>query len=114
MRAIVWINFAKQCIIQHNEYKGGGAMKAIVTVTGKDKTGIIAGVTTVLSNYDVNVLDISQTVLQDYFAMIMLVDLSGSNTPFSELSDTLTNEGKKMSMDVRIMREEIFDAMHRV
>ncbi len=89
-------------------------MKAIVTVTGKDKTGIIAGVTTVLSNYDVNVLDISQTVLQDYFAMIMLVDLSGSNTPFSELSDTLTNEGKKMSMDVRIMREEIFDAMHRV
>ena len=89
-------------------------MKAIVTVTGKDKTGIIAGVTTVLSNYDVNVLDISQTVLQDYFAMIMLVDLSGSKTPFNELSDTLSAEGKKMSMDVRIMREEIFDAMHRV
>ena len=89
-------------------------MKAIVTVTGKDKTGIIAGVTAQLAEHDVNVLDISQTVLQDYFAMIMLVDLSGSKTPFSELSDTLSAEGKKMSMDARIMREEIFDAMHRV
>ena len=89
-------------------------MKAIVTVTGKDKTGIIAGVTTVLSAHDVNVLDISQTVLQDYFAMIMLVDLNASKTPFSELNDTLAGEGKNMGMDVRIMREEIFDAMHRV
>ena len=89
-------------------------MKAIVTVTGKDKTGIIAGVTAQLAAHEINVLDISQTVLQDYFAMIMLVDLSGSKTPFSELSDTLTSEGKNMGMDVRIMREEIFDAMHRV
>ena len=89
-------------------------MKAIVTVTGKDKTGIIAGVTAQLTEHEVNVLDISQTVLQDYFAMIMLVDLSGSKTPFNVLSDTLSAEGEKMSMDVRIMREEIFDAMHRV
>jgi len=89
-------------------------MKAIVTVTGKDKTGIIAGVSAALSTHDVNILDISQTVLQDYFAMIMLVDLSASKTPFNELSDTLAGEGKQMSMDVRIMREEIFDAMHRV
>lgn len=89
-------------------------MKAIVTVTGKDKTGIIAGVTAQLAQHEINVLDISQTVLQDYFAMIMLVDLSGSKTPFSELSAALTSEGKNMGMDVRIMREEIFDAMHRV
>lgn len=89
-------------------------MKAIVTVTGKDKTGIIASVTAKLAEHDVNVLDISQTVLQDYFAMIMLVDLSGCTTPFAQISDSLQSEGKKMFMDARIMREEIFDAMHRI
>ena len=67
-----------------------------------------------LSTHDVNILDISQTVLQDYFAMIMLVDLSGCTTPFAQLSDALQSEGKKMFMDVRIMREEIFDDMHRI
>ena len=89
-------------------------MKAIVTVSGKDKTGIIAAISTKLSEYGVNILDISQTVLQDYFAMIMLVDLSGSDNPFTTLSSTLEDEGRKMGMDVRIMREEIFDAMHRL
>ena len=89
-------------------------MKAIVTVSGKDKTGIIASVTAKLSEYGVNILDISQTVLQDYFAMIMLVDLGGCSVPFTVLSDTLSSEGRKMLMDVRIMREEIFDAMHRI
>ena len=89
-------------------------MKAIVTVSGKDKTGIIAAISTKLSEYGVNILDISQTVLQDYFAMIMLVDLSGCDNPFTTLSSTLEDEGRKMGMDVRIMREEIFDAMHRL
>jgi ACT domain-containing protein len=89
-------------------------MKAIVTVTGRDKTGIIAGVSAVLSACGVNILDISQTVLQDYFAMIMLVDLSGSKLPFAELSEKLNETGKDICMDIRIMREEIFDAMHRI
>ena len=89
-------------------------MKAIVTVSGKDKTGIIASVSSKLSEYGVNILDISQTVLQDYFAMIMLVDLSACYKPFTMLSDILAEEGKKMGMDVRMMREEIFDAMHRI
>lgn len=89
-------------------------MKAIVTVTGKDKTGIIAGVSAKLSENGVNILDISQTVLQDYFAMIMLVDLSDSDVPFAELIERLETAGKEMHMDVRIMREEIFDAMHRL
>jgi ACT domain-containing protein len=89
-------------------------MKAIVTVSGKDKTGIIAGVSTALSKRGVNILDISQTVLQDYFAMIMLVDLEGCTESFSALSDELTSVGKEMCMDIRIMREEIFDAMHRI
>ena len=89
-------------------------MKAIVTVTGKDKTGIIAGVSSELSRFNVNILDISQTVLQDYFAMIMLVDLDGCKVSFSDLSDNLCAVGKDMRMDIRIMREEIFDAMHRI
>jgi ACT domain-containing protein len=89
-------------------------MKAIVTVTGKDKTGIIAGVSAALSAYGVNILDISQTVLQEYFAMIMLVDLSGCNASFGVLSDKLSETGKGLCMDIRIMREEIFDAMHRI
>jgi len=89
-------------------------MKAIVTVTGKDKTGIIAGVSAALSKHDVNILDISQTVLQDYFAMIMLVDLAGCDVSFGELDDKLRAAGADMLMDIRIMREEIFDAMHRL
>ncbi len=89
-------------------------MKAIITVTGKDKTGIIASVSATLSACSVNILDISQTVLQDYFAMIMLVDLSGSTVTFSELNERLEKTGKSISMDIRIMREEIFDAMHRL
>ena len=89
-------------------------MKAIVTVTGRDKTGIIAGVSATLSACGVNILDISQTVLQDYFAMIMLVDLSGSKLSFADLSEKLSETGKDICMDIRIMREEIFDAMHRI
>lgn len=89
-------------------------MKAIVTVTGKDKTGIIAGVSAALSACGVNILDISQTVLQDYFAMFMLVDLESSDVPFAELSSCLEQTAKSMCMDIRIMREEIFDAMHRI
>ncbi len=89
-------------------------MRAIVTVTGKDKTGIIAGVSAALSASGVNILDISQTVLQEYFAMIMLVDLSSCSMPFAQLSDKLNETAKGLRMDIRIMREEIFDAMHRI
>lgn len=89
-------------------------MRAIVTVTGKDKTGIIAGVSAALSECGANILDISQTVLQEYFAMIMLVDLTGSTVPFAAISDKLAETAGKLCMDIRVMREEIFDAMHRI
>ena len=89
-------------------------MKAIVTVTGKDKTGIIAGVSAALSECGVNILDISQTVLQEFFAMTMLVDLSGCTVTFAALNDKLSETAKKLCMDIRVMREEIFDAMHRI
>ena len=89
-------------------------MKAIVTVVGKDKVGIIAGVCTQLASYNVNVLDISQTVMQGYFTMMMAVDVSGSNLPLAELAKQLEQKGKDMNLSIRLQREDIFEAMHRV
>lgn len=88
--------------------------KAIVTVIGKDQVGIIASVCALLSANRINVLDISQTVLQDYFTMIMLVDVSASAVPFAELTGLLERSGEDKGLSIRIMREEIFDAMHRI
>lgn len=89
-------------------------MKAIVTVIGKDTVGIIADVCAMLASHKVNVLDISQTVLQDYFTMIMLVDASGCDVPFAELSQTLKDRGNERALAIRIQREDIFNAMHRI
>ena len=89
-------------------------MKAIVTVVGKDAVGIIASVCMQLASYNVNVLDISQTVMQGYFTMMMAVDVSGSTCPVAELAQKLEEKGKEMGMSIRLQREEIFQAMHRV
>ena len=89
-------------------------MKAIVTVIGKDQVGIIAGVCTRLAEHGVNVLDISQTVLQDYFTMIMLVDASQCTEPFANLAGKLAGEGESHGLQIRIQREDIFNAMHRI
>ena len=89
-------------------------MKAIVTVVGKDRVGIIAGVCVKLAEYNVNVLDISQTVMQGYFTMMMAVDTSKSEIPFAELAKKLEAKGEEMGMSIRLQREDIFEAMHRV
>ena len=89
-------------------------MRALITVTGKDTTGIIAAICTRLAENNVNILDISQTVMQEFFTMAMLVDLSKSKTDVSELSDILAAEGEKMGLVVRTQREDIFTLMHRV
>ena len=89
-------------------------MKAIVTVVGKDRVGIIASVCTCLASYNVNVLDITQTVMQGYFTMMMVTDVSGSNIPVAELAQQLEEKGKQMDLSIRLQREDIFDAMHRV
>jgi len=89
-------------------------MKAIVTVVGKDTVGIIAGVCTELAKYNVNVLDISQTVMQGYFTMMMVVDISASTTPVAALAQQLEETGKGMNLSIRLQREDIFEAMHRV
>lgn len=87
-------------------------MRAIVTVLGKDQKGIIASVCSILSQEGANILDISQTVLQDYFTMVMLVDLQDPD--FEKLSSTLDNAGKEKNLVIRIQREDIFQAMHRI
>ena len=89
-------------------------MKAIVTVIGKDQVGIIAAVCALLSDKNVNVLDISQTILQEYFTMIMLVDVSDATIPFARLKEELAAAGQERNLDIRIQREDIFNAMHRI
>lgn len=89
-------------------------MKAIVTVIGKDQVGIIAAVCSLLSEKNVNVLDISQTILQEFFTMIMLVDTSTATVPFARLQEDLSGLGKEKGLDIRVQQEDIFNAMHRI
>ena len=89
-------------------------MKAIVTVVGKDAVGIIANVCVALANFNVNVLDISQTVMQGYFTMMMVVDTATSTVPLAELAQKLEEKGKEMNLSIRLQREDIFDAMHKI
>ena len=89
-------------------------MKAVVTVVGKDRVGIIANVCTALAGFQVNVLDINQTVMQGYFTMMMVVDVSDCNLPLRELCQKMEEKGHQMGLSIRVQREDIFEAMHRV
>ena len=89
-------------------------MKAVVTVTGKDKVGIIAMASRECARFDVNIIDISQTVLDGYFTMIMVVEISDMNTSFSAFADFLAEKGRSCALDIRVMHEDIFNAMHRI
>ena len=89
-------------------------MKAIVTVVGKDRVGIIASVCVQLASFQVNVLDISQTVMQGYFTMSMVVDVSGCTVPLAQLCENMEQAGKEKNLSVRVQREDIFEAMHRI
>ena len=89
-------------------------MKAIVTVVGQDRVGIIAGVCTALAEFNVNVLDISQTVMQGYFTMMMATEVSECNVPLAELATRMESIGKDMGLSIRVQREDIFEAMHRI
>lgn len=89
-------------------------MKAVITVTGRDNIGIIARVSTECAKYGANILDISQSVMREYFAMIMLADIDALTIPFSEFVDTLTALGQQNGLDIHTMHEEIFNSMHRI
>ena len=89
-------------------------MKAIVTVIGKDQVGIIAAVCTLLAEHSINILDITQTVLQENFTMVMLVDTAACTHTIGEMADILEKAGQEQGLSIRIQREDIFNAMHRI
>jgi ACT domain-containing protein len=89
-------------------------MRAVVTVVGKDKTGIIAKVSAFLAEKNVNIADISQTILGEYFTMIMLVDLEKATQPLAELASECDELGKKIGMSIHFQHEAIFNAMHSI
>lgn len=89
-------------------------MKAVVTVIGKDQKGIIAKVSNILFENDVNILDISQTIMQDVFTMIMLVKFENKDVTIKDVADKLDKAEKEMGLSIHIQREEIFTSMHRI
>ena len=88
--------------------------RTIITVVGKDTVGIIAKVCTYLAENSINILDISQTIVQEYFNMMMIVDMGKMTQSFEEVADDLAAVGKDMGVQIKCQREEIFDMMHRI
>ncbi|MCC8168808.1 MAG: ACT domain-containing protein [Oscillospiraceae bacterium] len=89
-------------------------MKAVVTVVGKDKKGIIAKVSTALYENDVNIEDISQTIMQDMFTMIMLVEFRSKDVSVQDITEILNKVGEELEVSIHVQREEIFTSMHRI
>lgn len=88
--------------------------KIIVTISGKDRVGIVAEISAVLARYEVNIEDIRQTIMQGCFMMFLLGDITKSKYSFSEIKDALTESGKKLGMEIWIQKKEIFDKMHTI
>ena len=89
-------------------------MRAIMTVVGPDRVGIVAGVTTLLASLNINILDLSQTIMGGIFTLSLLVDTAESNCPFDEIRTALKEHGEERSLNIRIQREDTFTAMHRI
>ncbi len=89
-------------------------MKAVITVTGKDSVGIIANVASECAKYDANIVDISQSVLSEYFAMIMLADIDKLSVSFAEFVDAMAAVGKGRGLEIHVMHEDIFNTMHHI
>ncbi len=89
-------------------------MKAVITVTGKDSVGIVARVSALCAEYNANIVDITQSVLSEYFAMIILAEIDHLNIPFATFAKTLADAGREQHLDVRAMHEDIFNTMHHI
>ena len=89
-------------------------MRAVLTVIGKDTVGILAKVSAVCAEHEANIIEVTQSVLQDMFAMIMLVDIQKLNIPFAELSAKMTKLGEGLGLSIHVMHEDIFNSMHRI
>lgn len=88
--------------------------RAIITVLGKDTVGILARVSAECAAHHINVLEVTQSILQDMFAMIMMVDVSGSDIPFTQFVDTLSQTGNEMGLSIHTMHEDLFNTMHHI
>ena len=89
-------------------------MRAVITVIGKDMVCILAKVSVKCAEKNINVLEVTQSILQDMFAMIMMVDISNSSVPFTEFTDELEQMGREMNLSIHAMHEDIFNAMHTI
>lgn len=89
-------------------------MRAIITVIGKDKVGIVAKVSTICAKYNANILDINQTLLQELFTMVMLIDIKKITEELNELKHELERMGKEEELEIHVMHEDIFNSMHRI
>ena len=89
-------------------------MRAVITVVGKDTVGILAKVSAVCTTYNLNIVEVTQSVLQEFFAMIMVTDIAAANAPFDVVADAFTALGKETGLSVRIMHEDIFNSMHTI
>lgn len=89
-------------------------MKAVITVIGRDMVGILAKVSALCAQHNINVTDVTQSVMQDLFAMIMLADISSMSVHFSEFVDEMEALGKEMGLSIHVMHEDIFNSMHRI
>lgn len=89
-------------------------MKAVISVIGKDAVGILAKVSTICAEHNANVTEVTQSVLQDVFAMVMLVDITGLSTPLADLSDRMSALGKELGLSIYVMHEDIFNTMHHI
>ena len=89
-------------------------MRAVITVIGKDMVGILARVSTQCAQHHINVLEVTQSILQDMFAMIMIVDISAATVPICELSDEFDTLGEKLGLKIHVMHEDVFNSMHRI
>lgn len=89
-------------------------MKAVITIIGADKIGIVHKVTGLMEEFNLNIIDISQTVMDKYFTMVMLIDLSKSKEDFDQIVEAFDKLGKEIGMDIKIQHQDIFDAMHQI
>ena len=89
-------------------------MKAVITVIGKDMVGILAKVSAICADNGANILEVTQSIMQDMFAMIMMIDITGTTVPFSTLSDELEALGSNLGLKVHVMHEDVFNSMHRI
>lgn len=89
-------------------------MRAVITVVGKDKVGILAKVSAICAENNVNVIEVSQSILQDMFCMIMLTDVSDCKVPFTEFAENIAKQGEEQGLSIRAMHENVFKSMHRI